>query len=412
MKFIRPGSRGWAWLIGVLLLVPAMWAHAQASRTWVSGVGDDANPCSRTAPCHSLAAAYAKTMSGGEIDVLDPGVIDGSNDMVVPPAPVVGPATFTIDKPITINGGAGQVAALGGIAQGDSIVINMPTPGSVILRNLRLNGFGVGNNGIRISSQSNVVIEHLDISGYAQNCLLIDPTAGAALVDVSYSVFSNCGTGVANKANTVVNLGDETAVLLNSVVGVSSNNPQGAVYLSGATIQGNTQGTDFTPYVSGLGATVSGGGAGCTIASQQFLAPSSITVPLPAGVQRVAGAGLHFDSTYCTPGSAITVTLTYAQAMPANTGLYKFDPGTSTWSPVVGAVLSADRMTFTYSITDNGPGDTNSAPGYISDPAWPLQFATTAMVIPTMSTPGLLVLAVLVLAMQAWLRRRSAWPRR
>ena len=48
-------------------------AHAQATRTWVSGVGDDANPCSRTAPCKTFAGAISKTSTGGEIDVLDPG---------------------------------------------------------------------------------------------------------------------------------------------------------------------------------------------------------------------------------------------------------------------------------------------------------------------------------------------------
>lgn len=48
-------------------------AWAQATRTWVSSVGDDANPCSRTAPCKTLAGAISKTAAGGEIDALDPG---------------------------------------------------------------------------------------------------------------------------------------------------------------------------------------------------------------------------------------------------------------------------------------------------------------------------------------------------
>ena len=48
-------------------------AYAQATRTWVSGVGDDANPCSRTAPCKTFAGAISKTTPGGEINALDPG---------------------------------------------------------------------------------------------------------------------------------------------------------------------------------------------------------------------------------------------------------------------------------------------------------------------------------------------------
>src|SRR5258708_136683 len=52
------------------LVVPA---HAQATRTWVSGVGDDANPCSRTAPCKTFAGSISKTAAGGYINCLDPG---------------------------------------------------------------------------------------------------------------------------------------------------------------------------------------------------------------------------------------------------------------------------------------------------------------------------------------------------
>src|SRR6266568_7666789 len=62
--------------IFVGFLIPLVYsapAHAQASRTWVSGVGDDANPCSRTAPCKTFAGAISKTAGGGEINCLDPG---------------------------------------------------------------------------------------------------------------------------------------------------------------------------------------------------------------------------------------------------------------------------------------------------------------------------------------------------
>jgi hypothetical protein len=52
-------------------------AFAQAARTWVSGVGNDANPCSRTAPCKTFAGAISKTATGGEISVLDPGGYGG-----------------------------------------------------------------------------------------------------------------------------------------------------------------------------------------------------------------------------------------------------------------------------------------------------------------------------------------------
>src|SRR3712207_2348146 len=60
----------------IALVIPAS-ASAQATRTWVSGVGDDANPCSRTAPCKTFAGAISKTANGGEINCLDPGGFGG-----------------------------------------------------------------------------------------------------------------------------------------------------------------------------------------------------------------------------------------------------------------------------------------------------------------------------------------------
>src|SRR5580700_7414410 len=94
-------------------------AHAQATRTWVSGVGDDANPCSRTAPCKTFAGAISKTATGGEIDALDPG----------------GFGAVTITKAITIDGGGGQVGSVL-VAGTNGIVVAAPSTDVVNLRNL------------------------------------------------------------------------------------------------------------------------------------------------------------------------------------------------------------------------------------------------------------------------------------
>src|SRR5947208_439609 len=79
----------------LLMMSLAAGASAQATRTWVSGVGADANPCSRTAPCKTWAGAFSKTAIGGEIDALDPG----------------GFGTLTINKSITLNG-EGTIASI------------------------------------------------------------------------------------------------------------------------------------------------------------------------------------------------------------------------------------------------------------------------------------------------------------
>src|ERR1700684_962743 len=106
-------------------------AHAQATRTWISGVGDDANPCSRTAPCKTFAGAISKTAAGGEIDVIDPG----------------GFGTVTITKAITIDGAGTQASILASGTNG--INVNAGVNDAVIIRNLSINGAGttLGLNG-------------------------------------------------------------------------------------------------------------------------------------------------------------------------------------------------------------------------------------------------------------------------
>src|SRR6266567_2401196 len=116
----------------VCLTIGIATAHAQASRTWVSGVGDDVNPCSRTAPCKTFAGAISKTAPGGEIDALDPG----------------GFGALTITKAITIDGGGGQVASV--LVSGtNGIVVSAAAADTITLRNLRINGIGSGLDGIK-----------------------------------------------------------------------------------------------------------------------------------------------------------------------------------------------------------------------------------------------------------------------
>src|SRR5436189_573285 len=123
--------------VSFLLLVSAL-ANAQATRTWVSGVGDDVNPCSRTAPCKTFAGAISKTAVNGEINCLDPG----------------GFGTVTITKSITID--CHEIFASILNAGTNGIIINYDSFAvadarkTVRLRNLNFNGVDTGLNGIRI----------------------------------------------------------------------------------------------------------------------------------------------------------------------------------------------------------------------------------------------------------------------
>ena len=128
-------------------------AQAQATRTWVSGVGDDVNPCSRTAPCKTLAGAISRTAVNGEIDVLDP-------------APV---GSVTITKSVTIDGGGGPFAAILN-NQSTGVIVNdgataTPNTSVVTLRNLSIGGANNGVNGIRFIAGKTLNVENCQIFG-------------------------------------------------------------------------------------------------------------------------------------------------------------------------------------------------------------------------------------------------------
>src|SRR5262244_1353456 len=138
-----------------IVLLGTTLMSAQATRTWVSGVGDDASPCSRTAPCKTWAGAISKTAPGGEIDALDPG----------------GFGALTITKSITLDGGGGQVASIL-VAGTNGLVVAAASNDVVTIRNVRLEGFlGNGNsnaglNGIYVISAGQLHIENCYINGF------------------------------------------------------------------------------------------------------------------------------------------------------------------------------------------------------------------------------------------------------
>jgi hypothetical protein len=162
-------------------------AQAQASRTWVSGVGDDANPCSRTAPCKTFAGAISKTAAGGEIDALDP----------------AGYGAVTITKAITIDGGGGQVASV--LVSGTNGIVVQAGPTDVVtLRNLRINGLGSGLNGIRYLSGAQLHVENCYIFGFSQDGINAATAATNALF-VNDTFLTNNANG-AQLAPTAGNL--------------------------------------------------------------------------------------------------------------------------------------------------------------------------------------------------------------
>jgi hypothetical protein len=217
--------------------------------TWVSGVGDDSNPCLRTAPCKTFTGAIAKTLAGGEIQTLDPGNF----------ATNVSGGTVTITKAITIadaSGGGGNILVSGV----NGITITAGATDVVNLRGLTIDGANTGTgSGIQINSAGRVNIEDCVIQGFG-------PTAGTAGI----SVVPSSGTVEVHIRNTIIK---------NNASGMLILPTGGATVITaieGSTIANNSGG--------GLKADSVGGPVGVTMSD------STVSVNASNGVNAVSGA--------------------------------------------------------------------------------------------------------------------------
>jgi hypothetical protein len=144
-------------------------AHAQATRTWISGVGDDVNPCSRTAPCKTFAGAISKTANGGEIDCMDPGSF----------------GAVTITKSMTLDcsaaGGPGSTLASSGA---NGVTINAQPTDVVTIRNLSITGANSGANGVRFLAGATLNLENVQILQFATYGLWVNSSTPNAKLNL------------------------------------------------------------------------------------------------------------------------------------------------------------------------------------------------------------------------------------
>jgi hypothetical protein len=224
-------------LVGAIFFAAfAIPAHAQATRTWVSGVGDDANPCSRTAPCKTFAGAIAKTASPGEINCLDP----------------AGFGALTITKSINIicdgvsNGGV-LVAGTNGIT------VVGPANSRVVLSGLDFEGLGpsgsAGLNGVSITGQGTTVIRNCTIRDFGGNGVNVAATTGVARVLIQNSIIfnnGNAGTTAGGVNITGTSGATNDAEVLNSLIDTNTNfniqvvGPSATLVLSASTLTGTS----------------------------------------------------------------------------------------------------------------------------------------------------------------------------
>lgn len=208
-------------------------SYAQATRTWVSGVGDDANPCSRTAPCKTFAGAISKTAAGGEISVLDPG----------------GFGAVTITKSISIvsEGSEGGILATGT----NGVIVNALPTDVVNLHGLFFEGAGSGLAGVKVLSAKSVHIRNClirDFKGSAGTGMLVVPTS--ATVDVNVYV-SNCTmsnnmrgvasdlTGGTAKAQVFL---DRTVIDNSANSGILSKGANSVIFMTNSAVTKNAAG--------------------------------------------------------------------------------------------------------------------------------------------------------------------------
>ncbi|KWV43966.1 hypothetical protein AS156_24630 [Bradyrhizobium macuxiense] len=229
-----------AMTLGLLLPLTAP-AHAQATRTWVSGVGDDANPCSRTAPCKTFAGAISKTAATGEINCLDPG----------------GFGALTVTKSITISCETGTAGVL--VSGTNGIVFAGAATDYLVLKGLDFEGLGTGINGILVNSGGFLHVEDCNIRRFTGSGILIQPSATIWFEVVRTTVFSN-GSGATGGGIRVAPASGATArgsldrvVADRNVFGIAADASSGPVNLSILNTVANNSGS------AGIVATASGG---------------------------------------------------------------------------------------------------------------------------------------------------------
>jgi hypothetical protein len=223
-------------------------ANAQATRTWVSGVGDDANPCSRTAPCKTFAGAISKTAAAGEIDCLDPG----------------GFGAVTITKSITID----CLHTLGGVlfAAGNGINVSASAGDRVVLRGLDINGVGgMGVNGIAFSSGGSLHVEDSVIYG-TQNGINVGGGNEIYIKNTYIRNNTNIGvyiTGGAGLVNAVIERTTVENQVYGLVAGANSRiTTRGSVYSGNSSVGILAQGAGTAAEVNVDNCIVSNNGVG------------------------------------------------------------------------------------------------------------------------------------------------------
>ncbi len=221
-------------VIATFLLAFASIAQAQASRTWVSGVGDDANPCSRTAPCKTWAGAISKTAACGEIDALDPG----------------GFGAVTITKSITLDGTGTMASILASLVTG--ITVNAAATDVVTIRGISINGFCNGLRAMNILQAKTVNVEDCVMFRFAGPGILVNESSDINLNVRNTVIRDNTGSGLdLNTSSGLVKASLSNVSLIGNNHGLQAKNNT-RIIANNCVFSNNTTNGVFADSTSGV----------------------------------------------------------------------------------------------------------------------------------------------------------------
>jgi hypothetical protein len=227
-------------------------ASAQATRTWVSGVGDDANPCSRTAPCKTFAGSISKTAPGGEINCLDPG----------------GFGALTITKSITISCEIGTAGVL--VAGTNGINVNAAVTDVVVLKGLDFDGVGSGISGISILSAGTVHVLQSTIRNFrgGGSGITLAPNNIPTRLFVSDTFIANNGNSATTGGIVIRPLGTGTAsvVITNTKVDANSSGVRAdATAATSGTVKVTVEGSSMSGNANDGATAIANAGGGSSV---------------------------------------------------------------------------------------------------------------------------------------------------
>jgi hypothetical protein len=251
------------------LLLPGSALAAGATRTWVSGVGDDANPCSREAPCKTWAGAIAKTETGGEVDALDAGgfgAVTITKAITLSATGVTAGLLVAGTNGITVDTAPGELVVLHGLdfqGLGAGLsAVEVESAGSVRLEDSTISGFDIAGVDFRPSSaNTTLVVEDTQIRGLTGDGIIAEPQgAGGGSVDLigdeigesacgvvaasyglqaSPSFATECGTSSSGEAHAAKIASWDTSITNTSGAGILSNGPSATNVISNDVLTGN-----------------------------------------------------------------------------------------------------------------------------------------------------------------------------